>query len=452
MLDNGIRLVKKALVRGADDAEACILVRKGLEHKIEKGKVKLATAEDSVGRGLRIVKDHRLGFSFSTDMNNDDALVEKALSLSRLGKEMKEFSFPSKGKTSTVENTFDKRLADLPLDYGVECCEEGIRGALDVSEEINVTSGRMRYGSEALYVANSRDLEAEDRVTYFFAEVDSVLKKNGVSTGTEVYWSKQMDADLYEVGKRAAQWAIDTANPEKMKGGKMTILFHPLALRSMMEFVLVPALYADRARKGESVYSDRIGETVADEGISFFDDPTMSNGPNSGMMDDEGMPSTRTDLIVNGKLESFLYDGLVGSEYSENSTSNAMKVARLSNIREFKYPPRICARNFVLEGPQNPLDELIGETNDGVLVHGILGAHTSNPASGDFSISSPRLLRIKNGEIVNSVAPVMISGNFPELLKNISGLGDDRRNMKGSMGALGVISPSVRFEDVLVIG
>ncbi|UCD92760.1 MAG: TldD/PmbA family protein [Methanobacteriota archaeon] len=452
MLDNGIRLVNKALEMGADDAEACILVRKGLEHKIEKGKVKLATAEDSVGRGLRIMKDHKLGFSFSTDMNNDDALVEKALSLSRLGKEMKEFSLPSKAKLTSVGSTFDKRLADLPLDYGVGCCEEGIRGALDVSEEINVTSGRVRYGSETLYVANSVDLEAEDRVTYFFGEVDSVLKKNGVSNGTEVYWSKQMDADLYEVGKGSAQWAIDTANPEKMEGGKMTVLFHPLPFRSMMEFVLVPALYADRARKGESVYSDRIGEMVADESISVFDDPTMPNGPNSGIMDDEGTPSSRTDLIVKGNLESFLYDSLVASEYSEKSTSNAMKVARLSDIRQFKYPPRVCARNFTLEGPQRPLEDLIAETDDGVLVHGILGAHTSNPASGDFSISSPRLLRIKNGEIKNPVAPVMISGNFPELLKDISGLGDDRRNMKGSMGALGIISPSARFEDVLVIG
>ncbi|MFQ5884205.1 MAG: TldD/PmbA family protein [Thermoplasmata archaeon] len=452
MLENGVRLVNKALEAGADDAEASILERKGLEFKTEKNRVKLATAEESVGRGLRTVKDHRLGFSFTTDMNNDEALVGKALSISRLGKEMKEFSFPSGAGASKVERTFDKRLAEMPLDYGAEVCEEGIRGALEVNPEINVTSGRIRYGSEILYVANSRGLEAEDKVTYFFAEVDTVLKRNEVSTGTETYWSKQMDADLYEIGKRSAQWAVDTANPKKMKGGKMTVLLHPLALRSMMEFVLVPALYAERARKGESVYSDRIGEMVANEGVSFFDDPTMPNGPNSGMIDDEGTPSSRTELIVNGKLESFLYDNVVASEYSEKSTSNAMKVARLSNIRQFKYPPRVCARNFVVEGPEKSVDDLIAETNDGVLVHGILGAHTSNPASGDFSISSPRLLRIKNGEISNPVTSVMISGNFPELLKNMSSLGDDRRSMKGSMGALGIISPSARFEDVLVIG
>lgn len=452
MLDNCVRLVKKALKAGADDAEACVLERRGLEHKLEKNYVKLATAEISVGRGLRVMKDHRLGFSFTTDMNNDDAPVEKALSISRLGKELKEFSFPSGAKTSVVEKTYDRRLADLPLDYGVQACEEGIRGALEVDKEINVTGGRVRYGVETLYVANSRGLEAEDRVTYLFAEVDTVLKRNGVSTGTETYWSKQMDADFSEIGKRSARWTLDTSNPKKMEGGKMTVLFHPLALRSMMEFVLVPALYADRARKGESVYSDRMGETVADEGISFFDDPKMPNGPNSGMMDDEGTPSSRTDLIVKGKLESFLYDGLVASEYAEKTTSSAMKVARLSNIRQFKYPPRISARNFVLEGSGKPVDDLIAETSDGVLVHSVLGAHTSNPASGDFSVSSPRLLRIENGEISHPVTSVMITGNFPKLLSNISGVGDDRRRMKGSIGALGIISPSVRFEDVLVIG
>lgn len=444
--------MKKALDMGADDAEVCILERRGLEYKLEKNNVKLGSAEDTVGRGLRIVKDHKLGFSFTTDMNDDVAVAEKALSISRLGKDLKEFAFPSGTKISEVEKTFDRRLASLPLDYGLEACEEGIRGALEVDEEITVTVGRIRYGSETLYVANSQGLEAKDGVTYLSAEVNTVLKRNGVSTGTETYHSRLMDADFLEMGRCSARWAVDTSKPKKMKGGKMAVLLHPLALRSMMEFVIAPALYADRARKGESVYSDRIGEIVAKEDLSIYDDPRMLNGPNSGMMDDEGTPSTRTDLITKGRLESFLYDGINASEYAEKSTSSAMRIARLSDVRQFKYPPKISARNFVLEGPERAVDDLIAETNDGVLVHGILGAHTSNPASGDFSVSSPRLLRIRNGEISHAVTSAMISGNFPELLKRISGLGDDRRGMRGSIGALSVIAPTARFEDVSVIG
>jgi PmbA protein len=452
MLDKCKEFTKETVKIGADDAEVCILERRGLEYTLEKNTIKLVSTVNSVGLGLRVVKNHRLGFSHSTDMERIEGPAKTALSISRLGKEMKGFSFPSAGKVPKVQKVFDKRIASLPSDYGLEACADAIAGALEVDKEVNVTGGRIRYGVDTLSIANSSGLEAEDRVTFLFAEANSVLKKKGVSTGTENYSSRFMDADFSEIGKRSAQWAVDSSNPKKMKGGKMTVLFHPLALRSMLEFILVPGLYADRARKGESAYSDKIGEDVADKKISFYDDPRMPNGPNSGAIDDEGTPSSRTNLITKGRLESYLYDGLTASEYEEKSTSSAMRAGRLSNDREFNHPPKISARNFVLEGPKKAKDSLIAETENGILVHSVLGAHTSNPASGDFSVSSPRLLRIKDGEITHPVSSAMISGNLPRLLTRISGVGDDRRSMKGAIGALAFVASTARFDDVLVTG
>jgi len=167
-------------------------------------------------------------------------------------------------------------------------------------------------------------------------------------------------------------------------------------------------------------------------------------------MDDEGTPSSRTDLITNGKLEGYLYDCATASEHQEKSTGNAMRVGRLTNDRQFKEPPRISARNLVLEGPGSEFEDLISETSDGIYVHSVLGAHTSNPASGDFSVNSPRLLKVENGELSYPVTSVMISGNLPSLLSKLSGVGDDRRTMKGAIGGLAVIAPSVRFDDVQV--
>jgi PmbA protein len=259
-----------------------------------------------------------------------------------------------------------------------------------------------------------------------------------------------MDADFHAIGKECAQWAVMTQDPKEIEGGKMTVLFHPMALRDMLEFILAPALYANKARKGESAYSDKIGEMVAQEDISIYDDPTIPNGPNSGSIDDEGTPSSRTDIISDGKLQSFLYDSVTASEFSEDSTGNALRVARLSQDRQFKEPPAISARNFILKGPEKKWDDLISEVDNGVLVNAVLGAHTSNPASGDFSVSSPRIVRIKDGELTHSVAAVMLSGNLPSLFANVSGMGDDRKTMKGAIGALGIIAPTVRFEGIQV--
>ncbi|MCK4443919.1 MAG: TldD/PmbA family protein [Thermoplasmata archaeon] len=450
MLDNCSRLVKKALEMGADDAEAFVLERSGLEHTLEKNEFKLGASYDSVGRALRVIKDNRLGFTFSTDMESDEPMIKKALAVSKFGKELKDFSFPTAGKAPDIERVFDPKLAELPSEYGVEGCEEIVRGAKEVSKDINVAKAWVRYGSEKHSVANSQGLELEDSVTYLFMEVDSVLKDKGVSTGVDSYWSKLMDADFHAIGKESARWAVDTQDPKGIEGGKMTVLFHPMALRGMLEFILAPALYADKARKGESAFSDKMGQMVAQEDISIYDDPTMPNGPNSGAIDDEGTPSSRTDIISNGELRSFLYDSLTASEFSEDSTGNALRVARLGVDRQFKEPPTISARNFILEGPEKKWDDLIAEVDNGVLVNSVLGAHTSNPASGDFSVSSPRILRIENGELTHSVSAVMLSGNLPSLFANVSGMGDDRKTMKGAIGALGMIAPTVRFEGVQV--
>ena len=450
MLDNCSRLVKKAIEMGADDAEAFVLRRSGMEHTIEKNEFKLVASYDSVGRALRVVKDNRLGFSYSTDLDNDEPTIEKALAISKFGKELKDFSFPGPGKAPDVEKVFDPNLAELPSDYGVEGCEEIIRGAKDVNRDVNVTKGWVKYGLEEHYVVNSNGLESKDKITYLYSEIDTVLKDKGVSTGTEAYWSKLMDADFNAIGRESAKWAVMTQDPKDIEGGKMTVLFHPMAIREMLEFILAPALYANRARKGESAYSDKVGEMVAQEDISIYDDPTLPNGPNSGSIDDEGIPSSRTDIISKGQLQNFLYDSLTGSEFSERSTGNALRVSRLGQDRQFKEPPVISARNFILEGTEKRLDDLIGEVDDGVLVNAVLGAHTSNPASGDFSVSCPRIVRIERGELTHSVAAVMLGGNLPSLFGRVSGLGDDRKTMKGAIGALGIIAPTVRFEGIQV--
>lgn len=450
MLDNCSRLVKKALEMGADDAEAFTLWRSGMEHTIEKNEFKLVASYDSVGRALRVVKDNRLGFSYSTDLENDEPTVKRALAVSKFGKELKDFSFPTSGKAPDIEQVFDPKLAELPAEYGVEACEDIVRGAREVNKDVNVAQAWVRYGSEEHSVANSQGLESKDRVTYLFTEVGTVLKDKGVSTGADTYYSKLMDADFHAVGKESAQWAVMTQDPKEIEGGKMTVLFHPMALRDMLEFILAPALYAHKARKGESAYSDKVGEMVAQEDISIYDDPTIPNGPNSGSIDDEGTPSSRTDIISNGKLQGFLYDSLTASEFSEDSTGNALRVARLGLDRQFKEPPTISARNFILKGPEKKWDDLIAEVDSGVLVNAVLGAHTSNPASGDFSVSSPRIVRIENGELTHSVAAVMLGGNLPSLFANVSGMGDDRKTMKGAIGALGIIAPTVRFDGIQV--
>ena len=89
---------------------------------------------------------------------------------------------------------------------------------------------------------------------------------------------------------------------------------------------------------------------------------------------------------------------------------------------------------------------MIGETKDGVIVNTVIGAHTANPISGDFSVEARNSFLVKDGEIVSPIRSLMISGNIFELLRNIDGVGKDVRNVGN------VITPTVRISKMRVIG
>jgi PmbA protein len=98
-----------------------------------------------------------------------------------------------------------------------------------------------------------------------------------------------------------------------------------------------------------------------------------------------------------------------------------------------------------MPGKRSP-EELINGIADGLLVYSLQGAHSSNPASGEFSVVATPAWKIKNGEIVHAVRGAMLAGNVFELLKSVSDLANNERKI----GQL--VAPWVLVESVKTIG
>ena len=75
---------------------------------------------------------------------------------------------------------------------------------------------------------------------------------------------------------------------------------------------------------------------------------------------------------------------------------------------------------------------LLKEMGTGVVVAGVLGAHSGNILNGDYSIGLSPGLWVENGEIAGRVKDAMVAGNVYEDLKNVVALGD--RQHAGFMG------------------
>jgi len=74
------------------------------------------------------------------------------------------------------------------------------------------------------------------------------------------------------------------------------------------------------------------------------------------------------------------------------------------------------------------------------------GAHSSNPASGEFSVVATSAWRIQNGEITYATKGAMLAGDIFHVLTNVSALANNERKI----GQL--VAPWVLVENVKVIG
>ena len=159
--------------------------------------------------------------------------------------------------------------------------------------------------------------------------------------------------------------------------------------------------------------------------------------PESRPFDDEGSAQNKKVLVEKGVVKSFLFD----TYWKKEAEKKGFKEIKTGNSRrpDISSFPKISSTNFYIEKGDLEKEKLIKLENEIFEVLEILGAHTANPISGDFSLGVSGIY-YKNGEPVDYFCEMALSGNLFELFKNIVEIGSDL-TFYGSTG-----SPSLLIE------
>lgn len=198
----------------------------------------------------------------------------------------------------------------------------------------------------------------------------------------------------------------------------------------------VSAVNADNVQRGRSMLADKMEQKVLSSNISIFDDGTLESGLNSSRCDGEGTASEKTTLVENGVLKGFIYDLYTANKGQTKSTGNGSRSS-------FTETPSVGVSNIVVDF-NNERD--LSELKDAILVTDVLGAHTANPISGDFSVEANNAFIIKDGEITAPVKKAMLSGNIFELLKTAE-------KIKSNVRQYGpFVIPKILVHDLRVVG
>ena len=198
----------------------------------------------------------------------------------------------------------------------------------------------------------------------------------------------------------------------------------------------IGAFDGENVRRGRSILKDKIGMEIANPTLSIIDNPLLEKGMYSTKCDGEGSVSQKTDLIKEGVLSSFIYDIYTANKQNVETTSNGFRGSYITT-------PMISPSN--LEFKFSEMKDL-SEVDKGVLTTSVLGAHTANPISGDFSVEASNAFKIENGELTDPVEKAMISGNIFEIMKKVEGLNSEIKQY-GSF-----IIPKLLVHDLRVVG
>lgn len=426
-----------------DQAEFFIQYGKGSGISVKGGSISYSSGGEDFGVGIRVINKGKLGFSYS-DLKNAKKGLGLAKKLSRMSKKI-DHEFTQPGRYKKVPGMFNKKILKVEPEDGIDMVKSLVNQTQGYKKGIKVTSGGVGWSWGTDVVANTNGVLCANEETGISASVACTYAYKGqMSSGGWYEHSRKNDLDLDHISHMAASVAYDSRNPKPLKkDGQMDVVLSNDAFSELIEYTVIPSLYGENIHRGESMYSDKKGETVGVRSLSLIEDPLDPKGSISGPCDDEGVPSKKTELIKNGKLLTELYDTNAARKYETKPTSNGVRTQRLAGSQSFRYQPTTAARNLVFNSKgKGKMDKVISQIDKGIFVWDVLGAHTSNPTSGDFSVMSSVLFRVSKGELREPLGSVMISGNAGQMLKDLIFMGSDHRYLSGSLSYVGTCVPT----------
>ncbi|MDD1661724.1 MAG: TldD/PmbA family protein [Methanomicrobiales archaeon] len=423
-----IEKVLKAGGRSAQEVEVYLVEATGISAELKREAVAMATGSREWGLSIRTIDKGRIGTSATSSPAKWEECLKAALSSMALATPQEWGGLPEPAELRRAAPSFDDRVVPEPL-----AAQGFLRGMLEGAgkhPESRITSGSGSLARSEVTIANSHGVHYTAERTEVGCSLETI---SGQSTGSEFAHSPFLEIDPVWVGERAAFFAEHSSRGKPMETAPTDILLSPVALAQLLGNILVPALSGRTVHAGRSRLASLLGQKIIDGRIDLFDDP-FARGLGATAWDAEGVPAQRLDFVKAGVLTSFAYDLKTAYRYGATPTSSAVRGG-------FSGGPAIGVHNLVLDGPR----EKIGEDR-ALYIHDVVGAHTANPVSGDFSVECQNPIWVEGGAFQDPVRKAMLSGNLFDALREIGGIAPGSRIVGNA------ILPCVRLKGMQIIG
>ncbi len=454
--------LERALREGGDFADVFWERRIARSYRLQDGCIREASHVCTEGAGVRVVAGESSGYAYVDDPT-DATLLEAARSAAAIAR-----NAPA-GETRRIAlapvavrtDLYDLRDGDgHDAQRAVALLVRADRRARAYDSRIVAVNGHLVDEVQLVRIARSDGASSEDRRPLVTLGVQAIAAANGIrgvgyaadGGRTTLSFFDGAEATPEVLADEASRIALVNLEAREAPAGEMEMIIGCGGGGVLLHEAVGHGLEGDFNRRGTSLYSGLVGERVASELVTIYDDGNLPIERGSCAIDDEGTPTSHTVLVERGRLCGYLQDEL---------NARLMGVAPTGNGRRQSFrhlpQPRMC--NTYMPAGEWDVDEIIRSTPRGIYARSFAGGQVEI-GRGDFVFMIAEGYLVENGRITAPVKNATVTGNGPEIMRRVVAVGNDARlarrhytcGKNGQYVPVGVGMPTVKVSSILVGG
>lgn len=409
-------IVNDGLRLEADEVAAIVPRSTSTQVRFANSEVTVTKTWDEIGARILLKKDQKILIARISELSKkgiQDALKD-LISMVKVMAPHRNYAPLPRGPFvyPNIPGLYDDRIPKL-YEKNVDYVEAAINSA--VANGAKRVAGTLQTTSSDSSITTSKNVEGTQKKTTINIVVRCL--SNGESSGMAVSCGTRLNNfDPEEAGREAGRIAAKSVKLKSGKPGKYNVILSRIASATLFDIVggMSSAFNVDSAF---SCMAEKIGKKIASEKLTVYDDATANESLGSTPFDDEGNPTSKTTIIRDGILQSYLHNSLTSKKHKTQTTANAGWISpRPWNI-------------IVRKGELNE-DELFEEVKNGLYVNNLTYVRFQDYRKGDFSASTrDGVFKIEDGELGEAVKGLRLSDNLLFMLQNITGLSKATRQI-----------------------
>ena len=426
---------------------------------LEDGVVKNGSYSIDQGVGIRSISGEKTAFTYSDDISNS-ALKSAVKAINSMGSQGKGsiYQLPKDNTSSQKKYIDEDPTQSIENNEKIIILEKIDKLAKTLSPLVSKVSASLACSYDIILIQNHFGHLLEDVRPLVRLSVSVIVeskgkREQGSSGGGGRYSLNYFDDEiLSKYTKEAVDSALINLEAGASPAGSMTVVLGSGWPGILLHEAIGHGLEGDFNRKGTSAFSNKMGQQVAAKGIHIVDDGTIYGRRGSLNVDDEGNATKNTTLIEDGKLVGYIQD-------AQNAKLMSMEVTGNGRRESYAHLPMPRMTNTYMLNGNYTKEEIIKSVKNGLYANNFGGGQV-DITSGKFVFSASEAWMIKDGKLDYPVKGATIIGNGPDILKEVSMVGNDMSldsgvgtcGKDGQSVPVGVGQPTLKIDNIIVGG